>query len=420
MVFQKAPAGYCSHVMKRLILGFGIAAVVGGGAGAAIGPIAKSMATPRAAPSSLTEIDVGRVQIESVKGKVQALNAKGDWISVDSKARVHRPVRIRTVGWDSQATLSFKGVRLVVEQNADLMLSAPGPSPSILVQAGHVRLHRGTGDIAMYIPDREVKLIGQTYGVWVRDERVAVAVLEGELEVKAGGHKAMKFANRRELVLVDRVVPALLDERLQIQVKGTSRRGYRYTLTGRTAPHALVVHVDDKGKRNILKVSSAGVFSVDLLDRRPQPGQLVAYDSAGRRAEVDSPSASLKEIVASLSGVALAVDDAIPPATEAKAPATPAPAKPAAIAPPVRAKKPTKKVRPKPEKTKQATRGAALPASVKLEMAGAKKPPLADAKRKVEVDPASGAKRPTLKKAAAPAAVRTKKPKPSIPAEEAL
>ncbi len=412
---------------KRLILGFGIALVVGGGAGAAIAPISKSIATPQAAPSSLAEIDVGRVQVESVKGKVQALNAKGDWISLDAKARVHRPVRIRTVGWQSQATLSFKGVRLVVEQNADLMLSAPGPKPSILVQAGHVRLHRGTGDIAMYIPDREVKLIGQTYGVWVRDRRVAVAVLEGELEVRSGATKPMKFANRRELVLLDRVVPALLDERLQIQVQGTSRRGRRYTLTGRTAPHALVVHMDDKGKRNILPVSSAGVFSVDLLDRRPQPGQLVAYDSAGRRAEVDSPSASLKEIVDSLSGVARAVAkapaSATPPATNTAAAESPAKAdKPTTIEPPARPKKRAKKAAAKAKtKPRATTRGAGLPASVKLEMGGAKKPPAAAVKNKVERDPASGAKRPTLKKTAP---VRTKKPKPAIPAqapgEEAL
>ena len=406
-----------------MILGFAVALVIGGGAGAAIGPMAQSMAAPKAADSQLPNLDLGRVDVETVAGTVQMQDAKGDWVNIEPGDRLTRPLAIRTVGAEGRVGLAFKGIRLVGEHGTHFMLSAPGMESSVLLQSGHLRVYRGSGDLALYIPDREVKLLGQTFGVWVREKGVAVAVLDGELEVKAPGRKPMKFARGRELVLAKRVVPAVLDQKLEVQVQGTSRRGYRYTLTARTAPHAHVVHTDDKGNQKVLQVSPAGVFSVDLLDRRPQPGQLVAYDSAGRRAEVDKPSISLSEVVEALSGAAPAKAEAAQPAEPAKAPAEsppPAETSPAKAAPePAKAapaKKRTVKAKPKAKgPSKASTRGERPPEPVRLEIGKTKRPPALDV-TKTEVDPRSG------KQKAAPVSKPKPKPAPKEPeaGEEAL
>lgn len=419
-------------------MGFVLALVIGGGAGAAIKPVAGSMAPAAAVDSRPPEASLGRVDVEAVQGTAQALSASGDWVKLELGSRLRRPLKLRTVGHDAHLTVTFQGVRLVAEHEAIVMLSAPGPQPSVLVQQGHARVFRSSGDLAVFVPDREVKLLGQTFGVWVREEGVAVAVLDGELEVKAPGRKPMKFARGRELVLAERVVPAVLDQQLEIQVQGTSRRGSRYTLTARTAPHALVVHTDDNGARHILPVSPAGAFSVDLLDRRPQPGQLVAYDSAGRQAEVDKPSQSLDEVVQALAGAAPSakVAPAEPAGDPAEVKAEPdspppveaAPEKPAAVQAkpePRRAARPDPTPRPEPRPAAEptprpsgASRGDRPPESVKLELGGAKRPPALEV-NKVEVDPGSQDKpeaKPKPKPAPKPAV--TPKPKPAPPASE--
>lgn len=379
--------------MKRILLGFLAALVLGGGAGAAIAPVAQRMAPARLQDTRPPAIDPGKVVVESVKGEVQMLDRAGEWVGVVSASRVSRPVRLRTVGADGEVSLAFRGVRVVAAMQADFMLSAPGPEPSILVSDGHVRIHRGANPLQLFVPDREIKLTGKTFGVYVQAKAVTVAVLDGELEVQAPGRKPIKFARGRELAITARrLMPAVLDKQLSIEVQGTSRRGYRYTLTGRTAPHARVVHTDDDKREKLLDVSPAGIFSVNLLDRRPPAGTLVAFDAAGRRAEVDRPSQTLDEVVAALTG---GIGSPKPAAAETpakaepepepaapNAPASPAP-EPAPAAEPAPAPKAPAEVAPRePKKAAPAreaarkpaprtkARGKRPPEPVKLELGG--------------------------------------------------
>lgn len=405
---------------KRILLGFLIALALGGGAGAAIGPLAESMSPPRISDQRPPNIDPGRVVVDAVEGVVQVLDRGGEWVDIEADSRFGRPARLRTVGAASSVSLAFRGVRLAAGHDAELMLSAPGPEPAVLVTRGHVRVHRGAADIELFVPDREVKLVGRTFGVWVREDEVTVAVLDGELELHAPGRKPIKFARGRELLVNSRrVIPSVLEQRLQIQVQGTSRRGARYTLTGRTAPHARVVHTDARERQDILRVSPAGVFSVDLRDRRPEPGELVAYDAAGRRAEVDAPSITLEEVVEQLSGGVVKAkapsEAAKPPAAEEASAAKAAPpTKQAPAAPPPKASPPPppppKAARERPRPSSERGRTPPRPIELELGGGGVKSPKLEE---KPEIDPAEASKPKPKPKPRPKPTVEPEPPKPS-------
>lgn len=359
-----------------MVLGFVAAAALGGGGGAAIGPVAQGMAPTRFADTARPTVDHTQVSVEGLEGHAEVLNAYGEWRPVVAGDVLHRPLTVRTLGPDARLSLFFKGVRLVALRDSQLRVSAPGAAPAITVVDGNVLALRTTGEMTAYAPAQQVKVTGQAFGIWVRGEDVAVSVLDGELELLPPNNKPIKFARGREIVVADRVSPVALEQALEIQVQGTSRRGARTTLTGRVPIHAQVFRADERGQTEPVPVSAAGVFSVDLADKQPAPGELVAYDSAGRRAEVDSPSESLDVVLAALTkGASLPARAPARPAAEAQKPAAEAP-RPAAAAPQPVAETPKPVAEtpkpaveaPTPKPALGTTRGGAPPESVKIDV----------------------------------------------------
>ena len=116
-----------------------------------------------------------------------------------------------------------------------------------------------------------------------------------------------------------------------------------------------MLHRSDDGYEP-LRLSTAGNFSVTLEDTEPTPQELIALDAAGRRAELNEPSASVDDAYAALFDGKKASEDPKTFKKLDKAPPPPAPKK-AEKPEPAKAEKPkpkkVEKPKPKPKKIRR-------------------------------------------------------------------
>jgi hypothetical protein len=283
----------------RVLLGFLVALVIGAGAGVGLGPLADSMAATQpgsVAPLTLVE---DSVLVEVAEGRVQGLYRSGSWGPVERGTVLARPTSLRT-GPESRVRVLFRGATLEARERSAVSVSAPGPVLSVLVESGLALVATGGAPITARAPTHQLSVQGKALGLMVLPERAGVAVLDGEAELSYRGARPTLFAAGRQIdVSEGEITPSVLEPRLVIEEDRTAggSRGSRFA--GRTAP-AAAVWLNRGGTYSRVPISFAGLFAVDLSGPRPAPGELVAYDAAGRRAELGLPSSTIEEVLAVL------------------------------------------------------------------------------------------------------------------------
>ncbi len=284
----------------RVLLGFLVALVIGAGAGVGLGPLADSMAATQ--PGSVPPLTLveDAVTVEFAEGRVQGLFRSGSWGPVERGTVLARPTSLRT-GPESRVRVTFRGATLEARERSAVSVSAPGPVLSVLVESGLAMVATGGAPITVRAPSHQLAAQGKAMGMMVLPERAGVAVLDGEVELSYRGARPSLFAAGRQIdVSEGEITPSVLEPRLVIEedrTAGGGGGGGRFA--GRTAP-AASVWVNRGGTYTRVPITFAGLFTVDLAGPRPAPGELVAYDAAGRRAEVGLPSSTIDEVLAVL------------------------------------------------------------------------------------------------------------------------
>lgn len=276
------------------MLGFGVALGVGGGLGFGVGPFAEGLAGhDQRAPGTLVVTDP-RVRVLAVEGEAFVEGFDGQRRPLLAGDAFPRPAALR-VAPGGRVAFGFKGMTFEASHGAELLLSAPGPAIAVQLTRGRM-LVAGTGrPVRTLVPQEAVSLSGTAYGVWV-GEQVQAAVLDGTLELVHQHQAPLELGAGRQAIIGKRVSSGLLEPILEIAVEKVERRGRGSLLTGRTAPNASVYQLAGSGWTR-LPVSPTGLFVAELAAEAPGPGELIAYDAAGRQAEVGAPSLALRDVL---------------------------------------------------------------------------------------------------------------------------
>lgn len=331
-VFGKSRRGYSPAVNIRVLVGFAAVLLVGGGVGWAMTPLLKRPSSRSEGTTPDRRHAQKHVTLTQKKGMVLALTPEGAWAPVRSGQMLRRPLVIRTQGVGTRAELQTKDVRLSIGPEAHLFVGGGEDATAIQLEKGLLRLHRSKGTVTTFIPSRQVQVEGQSYGVWVRPQDIALAPLIGEVEVRLPENQSRKFDVLEEITIDPRgrVSTFSLKEKLSVELRSVIRRGRRFVVSGKTSP-AAQLHQRIDGQDVEVPLSAEGDFSIRLGAREPAAGELVVMDVLGRRAEAGRASRAFKEIVAELTGKK--AQAAPPPASEAP-PSEPPPSEPPASEPP--------------------------------------------------------------------------------------
>lgn len=265
---------------SKVALGFLIAAGIGGGGGYALGPIADSMAA-RTTPQELTTaIGVRRMQIVEAGGDIQALAPDGGWVPVKAGDSVARPTCIEANGVLSTLRAKLGALELGIGHDARVVIGEI--DGALQLDRGHVTVSGGR--FTTYVPTHGMKITGTSYGVWAQEKRVVVAVTEGAIEVTRG-HDTAQYAAGREVVYQGKTVtPRALEPQLTLNVVDEQKRREDRRVQATSSPAAFVFRKTESGYEQV-SVASSGKLTV-TLPREPSPGELVAFDAAGRTASL--------------------------------------------------------------------------------------------------------------------------------------
>ncbi|MEQ8980200.1 MAG: hypothetical protein RL846_19845, partial [Deltaproteobacteria bacterium] len=288
--------------MGKMIGGFVVAVIVGGGGAAALNVFARDLAPPPVmrAPSNLPDPD--DVALVEVVGEVRALMPDGQWRHLRQGFSLQRPTGLDVIGPEARATIRFSGVTLSASLGAKVLIGAPGGTLGLQVERGRVVVTRTGRDISTHLPRHDTVVHGPSYGIWAHDDSVAVAVLGERAEIEHLGEEPVRYGRAREIVLNrTRAIPTVLDEKLEITVLDKNRRGRRYRFRARAARNAIIRHKRSDDAYDTIETDLSGSFSVELDNEEPADGELVAYDAAGRSAQIGRPSRSLASVLMALS-----------------------------------------------------------------------------------------------------------------------
>ncbi|MCK6550088.1 hypothetical protein L6R52_29910 [Myxococcota bacterium] len=285
---------------RSLITGFAVALVIGAGGGFALKPLAASGKSENASAPPPVQVEASRLVVEDVAGSVRVLVRGESWRRVRVGDVVERPTVLVTEGPESSVTVVTKtGLRVVARHDARVLLSASGGPLSVQLDSGLALVFSRGTPTSVHVPSAQAVLTGEVMGVWAKDESFVTAVLEGELKLDSTG-AATKYAKGREIRVTPRgPIPLVLPSQLEIMLEKTERVGARYKVSGKTSPNAQLF-VRRGSRFEPVELTTNGNFTVDLDTKEPQLGDIVAYDAAGRRAEVNVPSETLEDVLNAL------------------------------------------------------------------------------------------------------------------------
>ena len=304
----------------RMFIGLAVAVVIGGAGAAAAHALVNRIELPPPPRPHIPQLPK-QIEVARVKGYVRAITSNGDDRPVFKGDQLARPTGIVTRGIESEAQLAFADARILASRDARVLFNVPGQKLELELDSGRLLVGRAplpghaSEPIQTTLP-QGIKLRGQGYGVWVMGAQTIIAVLGDALEFEQRG-KTTEYAREREIVVTPSGTTfSVLPSRLKLQIVRSEPNGGGYRVQGVTSPNAQVI-VRADGRYKTIRVEPTGAFSAAIAGPKPAPGELVAFDTAGRRAEAGRPSQTLDMILSSLGAEpAKAADGAGTDATE--------------------------------------------------------------------------------------------------------
>lgn len=299
---------------KSGLIGFVASVAIAAGGGFLLGPLGSSGRSEAAVVQPPPFFTPVRVLIEEANGDVEVLAPGGMWRRVVSGETLERPTVLQTHGPDSSITVSFDTTRLVAQHDARVMLGGVG-ALAVQLDSGRLLVHSRAGQVTISSPLQQAKVTGDAFGVWSRGDVLAAAVLDGTASIETADGIATQYTKGREILLLPKgPTPFVMVPELRLEAQKIEKSGKVYRVVGQTQPSAVVL-AKDGARYEMVPVSSNGAFEAPIEGATPKAGELVAHDAAGRRAEVNKPSQTLDEVLASLSkGASIATGGTAAPA----------------------------------------------------------------------------------------------------------
>ncbi len=268
--------------------------------GLCLRPMAESLAVRPMSMSPFHPHDTSRVIVEEVNGEVWAQWGAPGWRQVRVGDEVRRPLSLRTVGIDGFVRVGVKGAKLSMGNDAVVHVGAAGVGLGVQVEAGLMLAYRSKQAVRALVPKHEVEVQGPSFGIWALPDRVNVAVIDGDAEIRSRDADPEKVLAGREVTIRrGRLDASNMADTLSIELITKRRVGRRSRIAARTAANAVVFAYDGDGFEEI-ELTRGGTFAVQVPGELPEPGTLVALDAAGRWAELDRPSRRLEQVLADL------------------------------------------------------------------------------------------------------------------------
>ncbi len=314
-----------------MFVGLVVALSVGLLGGFTIGPATESIAAHDLNRASWTALEPSRLYIELVEGPAEVLSASGRWRKLRAQERLERPVSIRTLDFDSKVQVRFQKRRLVISNLSNVTI---GKAPHVILNQGHLLVGSKRAPVTVLSPRHQVELRGRYFGIWSAD-RARVAVLSGKVMMMKP--QKTEFAAGREVLINGTTpIPHVLEDPIVPKLKDVRFQGGRYVARAQLSPAALVFH--RQGRKYVeVRVDLKGEVQIPLRRKAPEPGEVLIFDAAGRRADFSEPSEPLAVVLTQLQSKRVFVPKkpaSPPPEKAAKVPAKKAP--PPVKAPPER------------------------------------------------------------------------------------
>jgi hypothetical protein len=302
-----------------------------------MGPVADGIAA-REDVVPTTAVGSRRLEVERIEGTARVLAPDGGWRATQQGETAVRPTGLAADGLMSSVQASLGGQHIQVSRDARLVIGDDsGGGTNLQLDRGHLLVSKGRA--TTHVPQRQMRITGNEYGVWADAEQVVVAVNDGEVEIQHRGETA-KYAKGREIVFTRRsTTPRAMDPELGIAIVDQSKKGKVHTLIGQTSPGAFLFRkTGDSFER--VSLGQTGRFTLTSEDGPIDPTSIIVFDASGRIGALGNAPEAMKS---ALGGSAPKVAAEPPPEpVEKKAPDVPkmlkrpkveAPAKPEAKPP---------------------------------------------------------------------------------------
>jgi hypothetical protein len=211
--------------------------------------------------------------------------------------RVEWPARIRVEGLGSEARLASGSLRMELSQETDVVISPLPKETDVLLEDGLVVLISNR-PVHVHVPKYYMEVVGQAFGVWVREDSMQISVLDGEVSLLSFDAEPARFGKGREIVVTaDAVTPRDMNETLSIsEISRSKVSPTRFRVSAEVVPNAVVL-LQGVQERQEVKRSASGKISATIDTDETAPVRLFAYDSAGRRTELGGQPATLQEVL---------------------------------------------------------------------------------------------------------------------------
>ena len=266
-----------------------LAALILGGAGAGGAHVLAERLELPAEGTAPRVTEARAVKVVEAEGQVMVATSRGDWRPLHESDSVDRPAVLKTSGLASELGLALGKTRIRASQDARLRLNAPGKPLKVYIESGRVVVYRPGTRIVSVLPGRRITARGGAYGIWVQPTRTLIAVLEGELDLEYRG-ETKTYAPGREIILgAEDPAFSALPKQLSVYIERAVGGSGGYRVTGKTSPNAQLVVKRPRGHETVA-VNLSGRFETRISGAKPVAGELIAFDTAGRRAEVGKAS----------------------------------------------------------------------------------------------------------------------------------
>jgi len=280
-----------------MLTGLTTALVIAGLGGGGVRVLAAKVSLPEPPGVSVARAKQ-RIEARVVAGDVQAMTVDGTWRGLTQGSALERPAGVAAFG-QAAAELVYGSTAVTVSRGATVHFNAPGRPLRLYLESGRVAVRKLGASIVTTVPGASLTIEGQHYGVFVRGDRTTIAVRDGELVVTLRGEQTTYAKGREVNITSTGATYGVFPPRLSVAIQSSREVADGYAVVGKTAPHAEVV-VRRGDTFETVPVSLSGVFETRIAAASPEPGELIAFDAAGRHAEVGKPSASSGELVKSI------------------------------------------------------------------------------------------------------------------------
>lgn len=282
---------------RSMFAGFVIALGIGLLGGFGVRALADGMATPEIELAERRGPD-DFLRVQEIGGDAWLLTESGQWRPAREEDVVTRPTGFRTAE-DARLRLFTGGATIEASRGARVLVSGPKNVLRLYAERGRVVVHSPEENVEIVLGTVEVA--GRSFGVWSRGNRSVVAAISRDVVIKRNGQQQRFGPGNEILVGADAMVPTAMAPELRVELEKVERRGNKFYAEGRTSKHAVLM-LAGPGERTQVPVGPEGRFTTVISQLIPAPGELVAYDAAGREAQVGHPSPSLEVVAERLSG----------------------------------------------------------------------------------------------------------------------